>query len=160
MNRRMTLAALAAAALSLAASGAWAANAHDGAWVSQHEGSYWSDGKLAPNFKLTVWLTFAANKLTYHSENTTDPAKPYISDHVTTLDGTPAPFPNQARFNQVSVKQTGPNDIAILKMKDGDVIAGEFWTFSADGKTAVRRGVGKSPEGISKAYEEHFAKKQ
>ena len=144
------------AALALSAAPALAAGPHDGAWQSVHEGSYWSDGKLAPNFKLTVWLTFAPNKLTYHSENTTDPAKPYISDHVTTLDGAPAPFPNQARFNQVSVRQTGPDDMAILKMKDGDVIAGEFWTFSADGKTAVRRGVAKSPEGISKAYEEHF----
>ena len=155
MTRRMTLSLAAVAALAFAAP-ALAAGPHDGAWQSVHEGSYWSDGKLAPNFKLTVWLTFAPNKLTYHSENTTDPAKPYISDHVTTLDGAPAPFPNQARFNQVSVRQTGPDDLAILKMKDGDVIAGEFWTFSADGKTAVRRGVAKSPEGISKAYEEHF----
>ena len=158
MIRRTMMTLLAGAALAMSATGALAASPHDGAWQSEHEGSYWSDGKLASNFKLTVWLTFAPNKLTYHSENTTDPAKPYISDHVTTLDGTPAPFPNQARFNQVSVKQTGPDDIAILKMKDGDVIAGEFWTFSADGKTAVRRGVGKSPEGISKAYEEHFAR--
>lgn len=159
MIRRTLTLGLAAAVLTLSAVSAQAANKHDGAWQSVHEGSYWSDGKLDPNFKLTVNLTFGPNKLTYHSENTTNPAKPYISDHVTTLDGTPAPFPNQQRFNQVSVKQTGPNDIAILKMKDGDVIAGEFWTFSADGKTAVRRGVGKSPEGVSKAYEEHFVHK-
>jgi hypothetical protein len=147
-----------AAAMALALTSPALAAPHDGAWQSVHEGSYWSDGKLAPNCKLTVHLKFGPNKLEYHSENTTDPAKPYISDHVTTLDGTVAPFPNQTRFNQVSVKQTGPNDMAILKMKDGDVIAGEFWTFSADGKTAVRRGVGKSPEGVSKAYEEHFVK--
>jgi hypothetical protein len=159
MIRRTVTLGLAAAALALGAAPALAANTHDGAWQSVHEGSYWSDGKLAPNFKLTVHLKFEPNKLTYHSENTTQPDKPYISDHVTTLDGTPGPFPNQQRFNQVSVKQTGPNDMAILKMKDGDVIAGEFWTFSADGKTAVRRGVGKSPEGISKAYEEHFVRK-
>lgn len=160
-RRTVTLGSLAifgAAALALAAPQALAASPHDGAWQSVHEGSYWSDGKLAPNFKLTIWLTFGPNRLVYHSENTTDPSKPYISDHTTTLDGTVAPFPNQVRFNQVSVKQTGPNDMAILKMKDGDVIAGEFWTFSADGKTAVRRGVGKSPEGVSKAYEEHFVK--
>lgn len=159
MIRRTLALGLAAAVLALTATSAQAASPHDGAWQSVHEGSYWSDGKLPANFKLTVTLKFEPNKLTYHSENTTQPDKPYISDHVTTLDGTPAPFPNQQRFNQVSVKQTGPNDIAILKMKDGDVIAGEFWTFSADGKTAVRRGVGKSPEGISKAYEEHFVHK-
>lgn len=156
MIRRTMMTLAAGAMLSLAVAAGAQAAPHDGAWQSVHEGSYWSDGKLAPNFKLTVWLTFAPNKLTYHSENTTDPTKPSISDHVTTLDGVPALFPNQQRFNQVSVKQTGPDDIAILKMKDGDVIAGEFWTFSADGKTAIRRGVGKSPEGVSKAYEEHF----
>jgi len=144
------------AALALSAAPALAAGPHDGAWQSVHEGSYWSDGKLAPNFKLTVWLTFAPNKLTYHSENTTDPAKPYISDHVTTLDGAVTPFANQERFNQVSVTQTDPDNLQILKMKDGDVIAGEFWSFSADGKTAVRRGVGKSPEGKSHAYQEFF----
>lgn len=154
MKRMNVTLAVAAAALSLA--GAAAAAPHDGDWVSSHEGSYWSDGKLDPNFKLTVTLKFEPNKLVYHSINTTDPAKPYISDHVTSLDGTVAPFPGQARFNQVSVRQTGPNDLTILKMKDGDVIAGEFWTFSPDGKTAIRRGVGKSPQGISKAYEEHF----
>jgi hypothetical protein len=159
MIRRTVTLGLAAAVLAMSAAAAQAASPHDGNWQSVHEGSYWSDGKLAPNFTLLVTLKFEPNKLTYHSVNSTMPDKPYISDHVTTLDGAPAPFPNQQRFNQVSVKQTGPNDIAILKMKDGDVIAGEFWTFSADGKTAVRRGVGKSPEGISKAYEEHFVHK-
>lgn len=157
---RRTLSIALAATLALAAAPALAAGkSHDGAWQSVHEGSYWSDGKLDPNFKLTVNLKFGPNKLEYHSINTTNPDKPYISDHVTTLDGAVAPFPNQARFNQVSVKQTGPDDITILKMKDGDVIAGEFWHFSPDGKTAVRHGVGKSPEGVSKAYEEHFVKK-
>jgi hypothetical protein len=157
MIRRTLMMALAAGALATGATPALAAgNPHDGAWEAVHEGSYWSDGKLPHDFKLTVNLKFGPNKLEYHSVNTTQPDKPYISDHVTTLDGAPAPFPNQARFNQVSVKQTGPDDITILKMKDGDVIAGEFWHFSPDGKTAVRHGVGKSPEGVSKAYEEHF----
>jgi hypothetical protein len=41
-------------------------------------------------------------------------------------------------------------------MKDGDVIVGEFWTFRPDGKTLVRRGVGKSPQGTSRAYQETF----
>ena len=157
MIRRTLMMALAAGALAMGATPALAAGkSHDGAWESVHEGSYWSDGKLDPKFKLTVNLKFSPNKLEYHSANTTQPDKPYISDHVTTLDGAVAPFPGQARFNQVSVKQTGPDDITILKMKDGDVIAGEFWHFSPDGKTAVRHGVGKSPEGVSKAYEEHF----
>jgi hypothetical protein len=103
-----------------------------------------------------VELKFDDNKLVYHSVNNTDPAKPYISDHVTTLDGTITDFASQERFNQVSVKQTDPDNLQVLKMKDGDVIAGEFWTFSPDGKTAIRRGVGKAPDGKSHAYQEFF----
>ena len=121
--------------------------------------SFWSNGKLPKDFKLAVNMKFSNNKLEYHSVNTTVPEKPYVSDHVTTLDGTPTVFSNQPRFNQVSVLQTGPDDLQILKMKDGDVVAGEFWTFSPDGKTAIRRGVGKDPENHSHAYQEVFARK-
>ena len=150
-------AALSALLLSLGAAQALAASPHDGRWDLDPSRSFWSNtGALPANFKLTVNMTFGDNRLEYHSVNTTTPAKPYVSDHVTTLDGTPTIFANQERFNQVAVKETGPNDLQILKMKDGDVIAGEFWTFSADGGTAVRRGVGKSPEGKSHAYQEFF----
>ncbi|MBW8811914.1 MAG: hypothetical protein JF588_00690 [Caulobacterales bacterium] len=148
------LAAFAVASSLLAAGPAGAASPHDGDWVavvSKEPGS-----TIEPGFKLVINFKFGDNKLTYHSENTTRPDKPYISDHVTTLDGTVAPFPNQERFNQVAITQTDPDNLQILKMKDGDVVAGEFWTFSADGKTAVRRGVAKNPEGKSHAYQEHF----
>lgn len=149
---------LAAGAVVFSASAAFAAG-HDGAWTLDPARSFWSNtGKLPANFRLTVNFTFSPNKLTYHSVNTTNPDKPYISDHVTALDGSITPFANQERFNQVSVTQTDADNLQILKMKDGDVIAGEFWTFSADGKTAVRRGVGKSPEGKSHAYQEFFVK--
>ena len=150
-------AALALAATLAFAAPALAANPHEGNWeavVSKAPGS-----TIEPGFKLVINFKFSDNHLVYHSVNTTRPDKPYISDHETTLDGKVAPFPNQERFNQVSVTQTGPNDLQILKMKDGDVIAGEFWTFSADGKTAVRRGIAKNPEGKSHAYQEHFVHK-
>jgi hypothetical protein len=151
------ISALAASAFALGSAHAWAASPHDGAWTIDPSRSFWSNtGALPANFKLTVNFTFGDNKLVYHSVNTTQPAKPYISDHVTTLDGTPTVFANQERFNQVSVKETDPDNLQILKMKDGDVIAGEFWSFSPDGKTAIRRGVGKSPEGKSHAYQEFF----
>ena len=150
-------AAFGALLLSLVAAQALAASPHDGRWDLDPSRSFWSNtGPLPPNFKLNVNMTFGENKLAYHSVNTTNPIKPYISDHVTSLDGTPTLFANQDRFNQVSVKETDPDDLQILKMKDGDVIAGEFWTFSPDGKTAIRRGVGKSPEGKSHAYQEFF----
>jgi len=150
--------ALAAGMLTLSAAQALAASPHDGDWAIVPAKSFWSNqtGTLPANFKLVVNFKFGDNKLVYHSVNTTQPAKPYISDHETTLDGTPTVFANQERFNQVSVKQTDADDLQILKMKDGDVIAGEFWTFSPDGKTAIRRGVGKSPEGKSHAYQEFF----
>ena len=154
--RTNLISALAAGALVFSATAAMAAP-HDGAWTLDPARSFWSTtGKLQPGFKLTVNFTFGPNKLTYHSVNTSNPDKPYISDHITTLDGAITPFANQERFNQVSVTQTDPDNLQILKMKDGDVIAGEFWSFSADGKTAVRRGVGKSAEGKSHAYQEFF----
>jgi hypothetical protein len=156
MIRRTALLGLAAACV-LAATPVLAASPHDGDWtavVSKAPGSTIPEG-----FKLTINFKFGDNHLVYHSANTTNAAKPYISDHETTLDGKVSPFPNQERFNQVSVTETDPDNLQILKMKDGDVIAGEFWTFSKDGKTAVRRGIGKNPDGKSHAYQEHFVHK-
>jgi hypothetical protein len=128
----------------------------DGAWKEQHNDT---PGITTPaNFKLTIWMKVEGDTLHYHSENTTQADKPYISDHVSKLDGTVAPFPDQVRFNQISTLLTEPRELQVLKMKDGDVIAGEFWTFSADGKAAVRRGIGKNAEGKSRAYQEHFVK--
>jgi hypothetical protein len=36
------------------------------------------------------------------------------------------------------------------------VIVGEFWTFMADERTLLRRGVGKNMQGRSRAFEEYF----
>jgi hypothetical protein len=161
MIRRTAILSFAAAALAgswaFAAAPALAASPHDGDWVAVVSKA--PGATIEPGFKLTINFKFGDNHLVYHSANTTQPDKPYISDHETTLDGKVAPFPNQVRFNQVSVTQTAPNELQILKMKDGDVIAGEFWSFSPDGKTAVRRGVAKTPEGKSHAYQEHFVHK-
>jgi hypothetical protein len=129
---------------------------HDGAWVSTEAGTFWSDNKLPKGFKLTLNLKFSENMLEYHSVNTTNPDKPAPTDYTTSLDGTVSTFKSQERFNQVSVTKLGPDEFQILKMKDGDVIVGEFWTFRPDGKTLVRRGVGKSPQGTSRAYQETF----
>jgi hypothetical protein len=155
MNRRQTFAA-AFAAVMLAAGPALAASPFDGAWKEVHHPT--AKGITTPaGFKLTIWMEVKGDELIYYSENTTRET-PYISEHVTKLDGTVAPFPNQVRFNQVSTLMTEPRELQILKMKDGDVLAGEFWTFSPDGKTAVRRGIGKSPERGSYPYQEHFVK--
>lgn len=155
MNMRTIVTGLALSA-ALVAGPAFAAQPFEGAWQEKHNDT---PGITTPaNFKLIIWMKVEGDSLHYHSENTTQPDKPYISDHISKLDGTPAPFPDQVRFNQVSTLVTEPTELQILKMKDGDVIAGEFWTISKDGKTAVRRGVGKSPEGKSRAYQEHFVR--
>ena len=151
------LIAIVIATLAMTSVCANAANSHDGDWALDESNSFWSDGKMPKGMKATITLEFGPNKLIYHSVNYTVPDKPYISDHITTLDGTPSRFENQERFNQVSVLQTGPDDMQILKMRDGDVVVGEFWTFSKDGKTAIRRGVAKSTDGKSKAYQEAWA---
>lgn len=155
MKTFVMIAALAAAA----ASPAWAASPHDGLWVSVEEKSSWSDGNFPKGFKLTINVKFTDTELEYHSVNTTNPDKPFKTDYVTSLDGKPHPFNEQVRFNQIAVRKLNANEFEILKMKDGDVIVGEFWTFSPNGKELVRRGVGKSPEGRSKAYEEYFVRK-
>ena len=129
---------------------------YDGKWHSVAEGTYWSDGKLPAGFSLTIELKFSPNKLVYASVNDTDKAKPMGLGYTATLDGTTIALPGQARYNQVSVKQLSANEFQLLKSKDGDVIVAEFWTFYPDGKTLVRRGVGKSPEGVSKAFQETF----
>lgn len=154
MNIRTILAGAAFSAALL--TGAALAHPIDGAWKETHNAT---PGITTPaNFKLTIWMKVDGDKLEYHSENTTRPEAPYISDHVSTLDGKVAPFPNQTRFNEISTLLTEPHELQILKMKDGDVIAGEFWSFSKDGKTAVRRGIGKNTEGKSYPYQEHFVK--
>ena len=147
-------------ALSLALAGtssAFAATDHSGSYHSVESKSSWSDGKFPKGFSLTISVKFTDDKLSYQSANDTDKGKVVGLTFTAPLDGTPAPVANQTRFNQVSVKRLGPNDLEILEMKDGDVVVGSFWTFLPDG--FVRRGVGKDPAGKSKAFEEYFARK-
>lgn len=132
---------------------------HDGAWVCDPERSSWSDGKFPRDiFSLTINITMTDDKITYASVNDSLKPKMFHTNYETTLDGADSVFEGQARFNQVAVQQLREDEFEILKKKDGDVIVGEYWTFRPDGKTLVRRGVAKSPEGISKAYEEFFVR--
>ena len=128
----------------------------NGKWHSVADGTFWSDGKLPAGFSLSIDLTFEPNKLIYKSVNDTNAAKPMGLNYEATLDGTTLPLPGQARYNQVSVRELSANEFQLLKSKDGDVIVAEFWTFYPDNKTLIRRGVGKSPEGVSKAFQETF----
>ena len=95
MNMRTIIAGLTLSA-ALVAGPAFAAQAFEGAWKEQHNNT---PGVTTPaNFKLTIWMKMEGGDLHYHSENTTQPDKPYISDHVSKLDGTVAPFPDQVQL--------------------------------------------------------------
>ncbi len=129
---------------------------HDGVWHSNKAKSYWSDGKFPKDFSLTLYMKWESNKLTYHAVNDTDKDKLYINDFTATLDDQIGPLPGNARFNEIRIKPLGPDTLQVLEQKDGDVVVGQYWQFSKDGKSLVRWGVGKAPDGKSKAFYEWF----
>lgn len=142
---------------------AWAASAAEpdmsGVWVYTAQDSYWSTNDLPASLSLTLDMQFSANQVVYSSVNDSDRNKIGRLSFVAPLDGTVVPIDNQSRYNQVSVRRSGPGELAIVQYLNGDVIVASFYTFRDDGQTMVRRGVGKSPEGKSKAYQEYFRRK-
>ncbi len=131
----------------------------DGTWKIDDSKSSWSDGNFPKNMSLTIVLKITEDELTYHSVNDTVKDNVAHTDYVAKIDGKPYPLPGHTRYNQVTVRRLNENQFEILELKDGDVIVGAIWMFSADGKHLVRWGVGKSPEGKSKAYIEYFDKR-
>lgn len=130
---------------------------HSGTWRSVESKSFWSNGEFPKGFSLTIQMTFSDNKLVYHAVNDTAKDKPpYINDFTATLDDQVGPLAGSARYNQIRIKPLGPDSYQVLEQKDGDVIVGQYWQFSADGKSLVRWGVGKAPDGKSKAFQEWF----
>ena len=127
---------------------------HGGSYHSVASKSSWSNGKFPKNFSLTIDVQFKDNKLIYHSVN--DHMPQANLDYTAPLDGRVVPMLHNARFNQVSVKKIGPGQLEILEMKDGDVLVGSYWDFSADGKSFVRRGIGKGTDGMSHEFEEFY----
>jgi hypothetical protein len=134
---------------------AMAKDAHSGTWVSNEAKSYWSDGKFPKGFKLTIEMKFEPNKLVYHAVNTTRPETPYINDFVATLDDSVSPMDNP-RFNEIRIRPLDADTLQVLEQKNGDVIVGQYWRFAKDGKSLVRWGIGKAPDGKSKAFLEWF----
>lgn len=146
-------------AMAAVAAPAMAASRHDGKWVSVAEKSYWSDGKFPKGFKLAIDMTWQPNKLIYRAVNTTNPDKPYLNNFDATLDDQVGPLTGNPRFNEIRIKQLGPDTYQVLEQKDGDVIVGQYWEFSKDGKSLIRWGTGKAPDGKTKAFLETFEKK-
>ena len=133
-----------------------AASDHSGTWHAVMAKSRWSSGDMPAGFTLAITLIFKDNRITYHSVNTTPGFSLPSLDFNASLDGTPTAIPGPFRFNQISVRRLDDSTLEILELKDGDVIVGSFWTFGPDGQSFVRRGVGKGPDGRSKAFEEFF----
>lgn len=157
MMKRHILGALALSVMvsTVSASPATAAS-HNGKYHSNAAKSYWSDGNFPKGFSLTIELKFTPNKLVYHAVNDTNKDKLYINNFESTLDDAVGPLNDNARFNQIRIKPLDADTYQVLEQKDGDVIVGQYWRFSKDGKSLVRWGVGKSPEGKSKAFLEWF----
>ena len=131
----------------------------DGTWKINDAKSSWSNGQFPPNMSLTIDLKIDGNVMKYHSVNDTAKDKPgMVSNFEAPMDGKPHPFNESSRFNQVQIRRTGPGELELLEMKDGDVIVGAWWWLSADGKHLIRRGIGKAADGKSKEYEEYFDK--
>lgn len=131
---------------------------HSGTWRIDPARSSFSNMPFPANMDLTLTMKLADGVIVYNSVNLTNPERPYISNFQTGLDGKPSPFLEQARFDAVSVLQLNESEFRVLKTKLDDVIVGEFWTFLPDGKTLIRRGVGKNAEGKSRAFEEYFVR--
>lgn len=136
-----------------------AENPFSGSWKIDAPKSSWSNGRFPKNMSLAIDLVFTGDEIKYHSVNDTAKDKPpNLIDYVAKMDGKTYPLPNNSRFNQVTVRRLGDRQMEVLELKDGDVIVGAIWEILPDGKRMVRRGVGKSPDGKSHAYEEFFDK--
>lgn len=131
---------------------------HNGEWKVDADRTVWSDGQLPKGFSLTVVLDVDERRIHYRSVNDTNPGDPKRNDFIIPLDGLSHPLPGYSRYNQVRGRQLSPDEYEVLKLNDGDVIVAEFWRFLPGGKELVRRGVGKSPAGLSKAFEEYFVR--
>ena len=129
----------------------------NGSYHSVVSKSSWSNGKFPKNFSLTITVQFEGNRIVYHSVNDHMPQAGL--NYTAPLDGSVVPMRHNVRFNQVTVRKIGPDQLEILEMKDGDVLVGSYWDFAADGKSFVRRGIAKDAAGKSHEFEEYFERK-
>lgn len=160
LKRNIVLATVALSAIAVS-SQARPKQAYDNSWLngayhSVDAKSYWSDGTFPKGFSATLNLSFGPNALDYRGVNDTNKNKLYINAFEATLDDAVHPISDNPRFNQIRIRQLGAAEFQVLEQKDGDVIVGQHWQFSTDGKTLVRWGVAKAPDGRSKAFLETF----
>jgi len=129
-----------------------------GTWKIDAPKSSFSNGRFPKNMSITIKVEIQGERLIYHSVNDTNKDKPSGIDYTAPLDGKPSPATGNDRYNTVSVRRIGKNQLEILESKDGDVIVGAIWELLPGGKRFVRRGIAKGADGKSWEYEEFFDK--
>jgi len=148
--------------MALLVTGGIAAAADDpltGKWKIDAPKSSWSDGKFPKNMSITMDLKVTADQIVYHSENdTAKDKKPSLVDYTAKMDWKQYPLAGPSRYNMVSVRRLGKNQLEVLEWKDNDVIVGAIWEVFPGGKRFVRRGIAKGVDGSSHEYEEFFDK--
>jgi hypothetical protein len=134
---------------------------HSGTWRVVEARTWWSDGAPPKGFSLALILQFSGNNFVYRSVNDTDKSKPPQEfQFATTLDGAVQAVPDRKAgdFDQISFHKISADDYRMLRWLKGDLVAVQFWAFSADSKEMVRRGATKTPTGPWHAYEEWFVR--
>ena len=134
---------------------------HSGTWRVVEARTWLSDGATPKGFSLALILQFSGNNFIYQSVNETDKSKlPQEFQFATTLDGAVQAVPDRTAgdFDQISFQKVSTNNFRMLRWLSGDLVAVQFWEFSANSKELVRRGATKTPTGPWHAYEEWFVR--
>jgi len=130
-----------------------------GTWRVVEARTWWSDGAPPKGFSLALILQFSGSNFIYRSVNDTEKSKPPQEfQFATTLDGAIQTIPGRKAgdFDQISFQRISSSDYRMLRWLKGDLVAVQFWVFSANNKEMVRRGATKTSTGPWHAYEEWF----
>jgi hypothetical protein len=130
----------------------------NGTWKIDASKSSFSNGKFPKNMSISIQVTIRGEQIIYHSVNDTNKSRPTGVDYTATMDAKAYPATGADRYDRVSVRRLGKNQLEILESKDGDVIVGAIWELLPGGKRFVRRGIAKGADGKSFEYEEYFDK--
>ncbi len=136
-------------------------SSHSGTWRVVEARTWWSDGAPPKGFSLALILQFSRNNFVYRSVNDTDKSKPPQEfEFATKLDGAVQDVPDRKAgdFDQISFQEISASQYRMLRWLKRDLVAVQFWTFSADNKEMVRRGATKTSSGPWHAYEEWFVR--
>lgn len=132
-----------------------------GTWRVDETRTWWSDGPPPKGFSLALILQFSGSTFEYRSINDTDKSKPPQEfQFATTLDGAAQAVPDRKAgdFDQISFEKVEARHYRMLRWLKGELVAVQFWAFSAEGKELVRRGATKTASGAWHAYEELFVR--